>query len=372
MKTKILGSAAVVHFCVDLSCIWLLHHLIAYAGRWWYLGYLFYNFCAFALQLPIGMLLDHLCENRSTQEASRLNLLTSMMGCILLAATALLRQGNLLTVLGAGFANAFFHIGCGADLLRLYDGTECGKGKARIGRHGAQGIFVPAGGFGLFVGALLPYTAAVYGGIVAALVLSSLLMAYVATRPLTASDLPAEGVAHGRQSLSGMELLTTSVCMFLAAMLHTSTEISFAFTWKTGFAAGLAVALCALFGKMAGGLLADRLGLRRVLLFSLAGASLLLLFSEMAGAGMAGLLLYHMSMPLFFSGIYDLFPGRPAFAYGLVKAAIFVGYVPVYAGLDAFIARPVWYGILTFLSLLMVLGFCLPRALRTAHSQQSG
>ena len=53
--------------------------------------------------------------------------------------------------------NAFFHIGCGADLLLLFDGvqTDAAQGtvqKESPGRHGAQGIFVPAGGFGLFAG----------------------------------------------------------------------------------------------------------------------------------------------------------------------------------------------------------------------------
>ena len=362
MKGNILASSAMVHFLTDLTCIWLMNHLSGGTGTWWYLGFLLYNFCAFALQLPVGMALDAMCEGKTAAEASRRCLTVSASGCVLLAGCTLLGIRGVVMILCAGLANAFFHIGCGADLLLLYDGVRTdasaeSRKKEFIGRHGAQGVFVPAGGFGLFAGALLPFHQGIRFALGAMLLLSFLILLVIAKKPLAETDAPLYGTAglQKREASSSFETMFSGACMFLAVMLHSATELSFSISWKNGFVLGLAVALCALFGKMAGGLFSDRFEIRRVLPLSLAVASGLLLFLDVPAAGMAGLFAYHMSMPLFFSGMYDLFPGKYAFAYGLVKTAIFAGYVPVYAGMNGFLSRPVMAALLCALSLVMAL-----------------
>ena len=55
-----LYSAA--HFWVDLSCAFLVFRTMADAGDL-ALCLLFYNFCAFALQMPFGLLADQLDRN---------------------------------------------------------------------------------------------------------------------------------------------------------------------------------------------------------------------------------------------------------------------------------------------------------------------
>ena len=44
---------ALVHMAVDLSCAFLVFAYVS-GGERWYLWLLIYNFCAFALQMPIG------------------------------------------------------------------------------------------------------------------------------------------------------------------------------------------------------------------------------------------------------------------------------------------------------------------------------
>ena len=53
---------ALVHMAVDLSCAFLVFAYVS-GGERWYLWLLIYNFCAFALQMPIGAAADRLDRN---------------------------------------------------------------------------------------------------------------------------------------------------------------------------------------------------------------------------------------------------------------------------------------------------------------------
>ena len=117
---------ALLHFLVDGVCAW------AMLGR---LGggmeaFLLYNFCAFALQLPLGALLDRLGGRKTP-------LLFAEAGCVLTLVGAWVHPA----VLGLG--NALFHVGGGVDVIR--DGGSCEK----------LGIFVAPGAMGLFLGGLI-------------------------------------------------------------------------------------------------------------------------------------------------------------------------------------------------------------------------
>ena len=46
------------HFLVDLTCAFLLLTVTAVAGETSWLCLLLYNFCAFALQMPLGLCAD--------------------------------------------------------------------------------------------------------------------------------------------------------------------------------------------------------------------------------------------------------------------------------------------------------------------------
>ena len=95
------GLYAAVHFLVDGICAWAM--LGRLGGGW--TGFLVYNFCAFALQLPLGAVLDRLEDRRWPMQFAAL-------GCCLTAAGAFCHPA----VLGLG--NALFHVGGGVDVIR--------------------------------------------------------------------------------------------------------------------------------------------------------------------------------------------------------------------------------------------------------------
>lgn len=102
------GIYALVHMAVDLSCAFLVYTYVL-GGEQWYLWLLLYNFCAFALQMPIGAAADRLDRN----------------SCVAVGGCAGVLAGLLLGIAGfpagaavvAGIGNACFHVGGGIDVL---------------------------------------------------------------------------------------------------------------------------------------------------------------------------------------------------------------------------------------------------------------
>ena len=102
------GIYALVHMAVDLSCAFLVYTYVL-GGEQWYLWLLLYNFCAFALQMPIGAAADRLDRN----------------SCVAVGGCAGVLAGLLLGIVGfpagaavvAGIGNACFHVGGGIDVL---------------------------------------------------------------------------------------------------------------------------------------------------------------------------------------------------------------------------------------------------------------
>ena len=129
------GIYALVHMAVDLSCAFLIYTYVL-GGEQWYLWLLLYNFCAFALQMPIGAAADRLDRN----------------SCVAVGGCAGVLAGLLLGIAGfpagaavvAGVGNACFHVGGGIDVLN------------RSERRAAPlGIFVAPGALGIFLGTML-------------------------------------------------------------------------------------------------------------------------------------------------------------------------------------------------------------------------
>ena len=130
-KTPLLALYSLAHFWVDLSCALLAFRSLS-ASPDFALCLLLYNFCAFALQMPLGLLADRLDRNGAVAAA----------GCALVA-LAYAVPLPLAAAVTAGVGNALFHLGGGIDTLNT-----------GLDRSAALGIFVSPGAVGLFLGTL--------------------------------------------------------------------------------------------------------------------------------------------------------------------------------------------------------------------------
>ena len=93
-----------------------------------------YNFFAFAMQMPLGLLADALGRNRRF----------ALVGALLVGLVCCLPAFGAAGAVILGLGNGLFHIGGGLDVLNL------------SGRKAAPlGVFVSPGAFGIYFGTLL-------------------------------------------------------------------------------------------------------------------------------------------------------------------------------------------------------------------------
>ena len=306
-RTPLLALYSLAHFWVDLSCAFLAFRFLSAAPEFT-LCLLLYNFCAFALQMPLGLWADSLDRNGMLAAA----------GCGLTAAAFLL-PASLVAAVVAGVGNALFHLGGGIDVLN-----------ASGEKAAALGIFVSPGAVGLYVGtlwgggaavsALLPPTGllALGGGI--------LLLCRRTFGSLRSGNAPVEAEPAGGSWLP-------LVPLFLVVVLRSWMGLGQSFPWKAAW--GLPLVLALALGKAAGGFLMDAVGPRRAAGWSLGLAVALYLLSGAPLPGLLAVFLFNMTMPMTLWAAAQLLPGAKGFGFGLLTFALFVGYLPVYLGWPA-------------------------------------
>lgn len=322
IRTKVLLYSA-IHFLIDLACAYLLFYSIRDTQQW-YFCVLLYNFCAFAMQMPMGLLADQLNRNAVFAAA----------GCILTAAAYACRGNPVAAALIAGIGNGMFHIGGGIDILNL------SGSKSRL-----LGIFVAPGALGLYIGTTYGKQG-IYAcnSIVTSLLLAAALtivLQYVAEHILRSDNerlsfrLSSLDMAHvknipGSGQQKKTVVLSALVCMFLVVCLRSYTGMTLSFPWKGQGSWGTILVCSVVLGKMAGGVLADAIGVIKTTVVSLGLSAILFLFFEYPVAGVLAVFLFNMTMPITLWAVSQILPGCKGFTFGLLTFGLFLGFLPVY------------------------------------------
>jgi FSR family fosmidomycin resistance protein-like MFS transporter len=123
-------------------------------------------------------------------------------------------------------------------------------------------------------------------------------------------------------------------CFFFVVCLRSFVGLALNFSWRGSGYWGIALLCAVVFGKTFGGFIADRFGIRRTVLFSLGLTSLLFLFPDVPIAGVSAVFLFNMTMPVTLWAMAKILPGAKGFAFGILTFGLFIGFVPVYLGLD--------------------------------------
>lgn len=298
---RTLCACCAAHFLVDFACAFLLFRVLRGEVRWAEL-LLLYNFCAFAVQMPLGVLADRWRRDGTLAAA----------GALLVSAGYLVPGVPVLTVLLAGLGNAAFHVGGGLAVL-----AESGD------RAGPLGLFVSPGALGLFLGTLLGKSGAI------PLFLPPLLLLMLA---LLLRHLPNTARTVSTRS-RGQERAVLPLALLLSVVvLRSWVGMSLTLPWKgTGYWA-LVLTVSLALGKAAGGYLADRFGPMRTAAVSLTLSAVLLLGSRWPVCGVAAVFLFNMTMPLTLWACARLLPENRGFAFGLLTFGLFLGFLPTAFG----------------------------------------
>ncbi len=317
---RLLAIYSCGHFGVDLACAFLLFSLPPSDGDK-LLVLILYNFCAFALQMPMGLVADQLNRNGAV----------AATGLVLTAVAFLCHPLPLLCAALAGLGNCLYHVGAGVDVLHFHDRKQW-----------MLGVFVSPGAVGLFVGTLLAnhrLLSVAEGGlllfILFAAVILCLHMTYALHRP--SGNAPVSLQSAGRAPVPAI------ICLFLVVVLRSYVGITLYTPWKNGLLLSvLSVGGLAL-GKAVGGFLADRFGAIRTAIGSLSLCSILFIFSEHAICGLMAIFLFNMTMPLTLFAMAQRFPHARGFAFGTLTFALFLGCVPGFLSLPTPFYGKVWF-----------------------------
>ena len=307
-RVAYLGAA---HALVDFVCALLM---FARVGAAWPLTALVYNFCAFALQCPLGAL----CDRR--RDPGR----TAALGCAVTAAACFLPAP--LAAAAAGVGNALFHVGGGVAVLR-------GSAKAA-----PLGVFVAPGAAGIYFGTMLGKSGAlpVWAGAGALALCAGALFLLERGRvgteergtvkPVPCGDTLSPPAAGGR---TASPLMLCAGCLFAVVVLRSFVGLRQSFPWRADWPLALLAAL--VLGKALGGLLCDKLGPLRTAAWTLLPAAALFLLSGHPAAGLGAVLLFNMTMPVTLWALARRMPGDEGFSFGLLTLALFAGYLPAQA-----------------------------------------
>ena len=323
---KLLALYGAAHFWVDFSCAFLIFRTL-YGAPSFSQCLLLYNFCAFALQMPLGLLADRLNRNS----------LLAAAGCAL-AALAYGSPLPVLTAVTAGVGNALFHLGGGIDVLN--DSEQ---------RAAALGIFVSPGAVGLYFGTLLGRGAVLplWYAPVCLLALAAAILWLSRSQPTFRSgNVPLDLSAPG-----GYSVLPP---LFLVVVLRSYMGMNQSFSWRSSDCWALLLILALALGKAAGGFAMDRLGPRRASLWSLLAAAALYLCSALPLPGLLAVFLFNMTMPVTLWAAARAMPGAKGFTFGLLTFALFLGFLPSYLGWSRLPTAPWSYAAVTLVSLVLL------------------
>lgn len=299
---------SIAHFCVDFGCAYFIYS--RFLNPWqWTLCLVLYNFCAFAMQAPLGLLGDKL--NR--------NALYAAAGCVIVALSAFLAKYAVLACITAGLGNALFHLGGGIDTLNE-SGEKCGR----------LGVFVSPGAFGIFFGTRLGRAKALnaYAVIAVLIFIGAVILLTAARKKLL---LRSKNVPVSFKGLGDPGVIPAALCFFLVVCLRSFAGSSMAFPWKAVGQWAVINTCAVVFGKTAGGFIADRFGAVRSSWVTLGAAALLFLFSDHPLPGVLAVFLFNMTMPVTLGALGRMLPGVKGFAFGTLTLALFVGLVPIIA-----------------------------------------
>lgn len=325
---------SLAHFLVDFSCAFLLLHYLQ-ASSQFYFYLLLYNFCAFALQMPMGLLADRLNKNA----------LLAAMGCVMVFATYLFYGLPLGAVLLAGIGNGLFHIGGGIEILNI--STE---------KASPLGVFVSPGAFGIYLGTAWSWTNS-FTHLIAMTALAATAAVILFASFQKEKHFSSDNVPVSFHGISRWGVLCALACLFLVVCLRSYAGLSLSFPWKGEQSWGIFLISAVVLGKAAGGFLSDGIGAKRAAVLSLGLAAILFLFSSAPIAGILAVFLFNMTMPITLWAVARHMKGSKGFSFGLLTFGLFLGYLPAYYQMQPLFSSSVSLGFaaVSLLSLALLL-----------------
>ncbi len=333
---KIAFVYTLLHFFVDFTTIFLVCKvltgpIVGLANHSFV--FIIYNLVAFAGQLPIGILSDFLQKNR----------FVAAVGCALsgIAFPLSFVFPWLACFIGA-LGNGAFHIGAGADILKM-----------SMPKAGLSGTFVSSGALGVWLAYKASGTFFLF--------FCPFVMFLATTYLLLSKNLGSDRKFAKIYFTNPKSLVITAVlCFSLTIIIRSFLGMVMSFSWKAVPYLSLLSVLAVFGGKALGGILGDKLGYTKTAVLSLGMSFIAFLFAfDLPIAGIFAILCFNMTMPLTLTAIAGLCRQKYGFAFGLTTFALALGFIPVVFGAGNFFGMPMLLLCVGLSLFLLVFGYLL-------------
>lgn len=326
---------SILHFIVDGICAFAMFGEYGSDGAG---AYLFYNLFAFAMQMPIGALIDLVTAKMSGKYVLQKRFYSAVTALGVIVTLTGMYAGPL----ALGFGNALFHSGGGVTCI--------GEDKRHEMKGRGLGIFVAPGALGLFVGKIVSeftslklYAQSFWIIISILLLLASVVCLFyderhflfiVDDKEKISTDDTEKVTGKDKNKKSVMMILTASLGCFVVVIIRSYVGLAISFDWKSGMLLSFLAVLAVVFGKVAGGFAAAKFGNMKAVIISLGLAAVLFIFSDTAVCGLLALFFFNMTMPITLYMLIQEMPGLPGFSFGLLTLGLFLGFLMVYCGVS--------------------------------------
>lgn len=316
---KTMSIYSICHFLVDfVSCIFVLGVAANYCFdandafnmNMYIAQVIIYNFFAFAFQVPMGFVMDKL----------KLYKYVGIIGFCLIGICYVIGFGNpiLLSSL-VGIGNGLFHLEGGVN---AYDKS---KGKAFL-----NGLFVAPGAMGIFLGTAFNEQLAVTYIPIILIALAIILLVFVQRDKLDYVAEEQEKIAKDGNLFKAIDVLSIVFLIGISIIVRSIGGGAIQYAWKVGapLIIGILYTVCVVLGKMFGGLIGDRLGLKKTVVGALALSCVsLILGFQIPFFGYLGIFLFNVPMAITLVLIENASKKNLATIVGCNTLFLFLGYL---------------------------------------------
>ena len=312
MNKKIIGIYSFIHFVVDLACAILVTNLVTQKmgqNSNLFIAILIYNFFAFAMQFPIGIIADKVNKNA----------ICSAIGCVLVAIAFGFSNFGVISCTIAGIGNGMFHIGGGIDVLNISNKKAT-----------PSGIFVSTGAMGIFLGSQsLSIGFDKFYIIIFLLIFSALLLIWLYNQ--IKNNVKNEQIIVPKLNVNAKIAI---ICLILTVCIRSYVGLILSFEWKGNFILAILSIFAVVFGKMLGGIIGDRIGFNKISIISLAVSAICFIFAfSKPFLGILAMLFFNMTMPVTLTALSNILNNNKGMAFGLLTLALFIGSIPKFFGI---------------------------------------
>ena len=287
---KSMGIYSICHFIVDfVSCIFVLGVVSnfcfdengLFSNDIYILEVILYNFFAFAFQVPMGFIMDKL----------KLYKYVGILGFLIIGICYIWGFGNPIILSSlVGIGNGLFHLEGGVNAF------ENSKGKAFL-----NGFFVAPGTWGIFFGTFFHSQLAITWVPLILIGLAIILLLFVQRDKVEYVESEQKKIKESGRMFRIHEILSIVLLIGVSIIVRSIGGGAIKYTWKPAnlLWIGIMYTGFVFLGKMLGGFIGDRIGLKKTALGALILACISLLIGfNVPTFGYLGIFLFNIPMSI--------------------------------------------------------------------------